>query len=231
MIGVLLLVVLPRDPGRTAPEPRRSWRRFLPAGHALRDRRFIAFAALHSVDLLAYNQLYLAVPLMLAGTPSPVRDVAIVFAWMSILTLAAQVPIARGSALLGARAALRLAYLLNAAGFALIAVTATLPSADRLGWAVAAATCFGLGHLLAGPTALSLVPLLAPEQDRGSYFGLLASMGGIAVLVGNPVAGALADAVPAALSWAPWLLLGLAPIASAILAPRLLPGRATVPAS
>jgi MFS family permease len=86
---------------------------------------------------------------------------------------------------------------------------------------LAAVTLLALGHLAANPTALALVPRFAQGGATGSYFGLLATLGGIAVLLGNLAAGRLLDGAgqgPAAL---PWLLLAAVPSLAAALCPRL----------
>lgn len=74
---------------------------------------------------------------------------------------------------------------------------------------------------------LSLVPRFGPEHRWGSYYGLLATCGGVSVLLGNVLLGglyALAGApTPAAAS--PWAVLALLPLAPALLAPRLVPAR------
>ncbi|MFV0433618.1 MAG: MFS transporter [Leucobacter sp.] len=218
-IGLLLGWLLPRSPER--PRARQSPQRgTLPK--ALRDRAFFAFAALHAVDLLAYNQLYLAVPLMLARVEAPARTVALVFAWVSILTLTAQLPLARWSRRLGAPAALRIAYLASTAGFAMLAVTTLVPGPNREPVVFSVATCFTLGHLLANPTALSLVPRFAGDGATGSYFGLLATLGGLAVLVGGLSTGIMLDAVPARWEVLPWLALAIPPLISALTVPRVL---------
>ncbi len=209
----------PRRASRPGPPVSRSWA-------ALRDRRFLAFAALHSADLLAYNQLYLTLPLELARTGSAPRLVGLMFAWVSILTLTLQLPVARWGGRFGAATTLRFGYCLSAAGFLVLAVSATLAAAaqGRLVAVLIATTLLTLGHLTAAPTALSLVPQLAGVRPTGSYFGLLATCGGIAVLVGNLGAGALAGASgggPAASSL-PWWFLAVPLVLAATLAPRAL---------
>ena len=217
-IGAFLALALPRD--REAPalhggtgRPGRWW--------ALRDRRFVAFSSAHAADLLAYNQLYLALPLALAQTADPAAATALMFACVSALTLALQIPIARWCARVGPPRALRTGYLTAATGFLVAAggSLATGPGGDRVAVVVVSAALVTLGHMTTHPTALSLVPAFARTRPTGSYFGLLATCGGVAVLVGNLVAGALltSDATtPAA-----WLFL-LAPlVVAAFSAPRL----------
>ncbi|WP_415138657.1 MFS transporter [Microbacterium sp.] len=209
-IGITLAFLLPRARRTEGGNP-------TPLRSALRDRALRRFAALHSVDLLAYNQLYLAVPLVLAGGAAAVQTTAAVFAWASALTLVGQLPVARWTARLGASRALRVAYLCSAAGFALIAAASTAPDPTRTMLVFAATTSFILGHLAANPTALHLIPAVARPGAIGASFGLLATAGGAAVLTGNVGGGLLLDALPEAWSWLPWLLLGGACVASAVL--------------
>lgn len=272
-VGALLALLLPRT---AAPRPGESREREeadpspRPARGATRGRGFLAFATLHSVDLLAYNQLYLAVPLALAQSEHPARAVALVFAWVSLLTLAAQLPLARWAARVGAAPALRVAYAASAAGFLLVAAACAAGAGGGAGpdpgvadavqpLAFAAASCFAVGHLLAHPTALHLVPEFAAGAEggaagaagaaadaetrpdartragagTGARFGLLSTLGGTAVLLGNLGAGLLLDALPAAWAPLPWLLLGALPAAAAVAMPGVLrralpaPGAAT----
>lgn len=202
-----------------APAPRPSWA-------VLRDRRFLVFAALHSADLLAYNQLYLTLPLELARADSAPRLVGLMFAWVSILTLALQLPVARWGGRAGAPVALRTGYCLSAAAFLTLAASAilTVSAPGRLVAVLIATTLLTLGHLTAGPTALSLVPRLAGERPTGSYFGLLSTFGGISVLVGNLVAGVLTGAPDGTRLAAslPWWFLALPLILAAAFVPRIL---------
>ncbi|MFD0996857.1 hypothetical protein HNR16_002891 [Pseudoclavibacter chungangensis] len=212
--------------------PARGWA-------ALRDRRFVAFAALHASDLLAYNQLYLALPLALAVVGAGADVVALLFVWVSVLTLGAQLPIARVCARLGDERALRLGYLVTAAGFGLAAASAIVPVSRTAAIIAAFGTATGiiLGHLAANPTALGRVHRFAVAGPTGSFFGLLATAGGVAVLIGNVFVGrlfALGAEVTAAAPWpvlgtgaaaaAPWLVLAIPSLLAALLVPRILCG-------
>jgi MFS family permease len=221
LIALLLALLLPRTTGEHAPTGGTA--DAAPGLRtALRDKAFVTFVALHSVDLLAYNQLYLAVPLLLTGASNTERTVALVFAWISALTLCAQLPLARWSALLGPSRALRLAYSLNAAGFVCAGLASLSVENAPVLLVFAAATFFGVGHLMGNPTALHAVPRFAPTAQNGSYFGLLATFGGIAVLLGNLLIGVAVDSVPSELTWLPWALIACLPAASAIAVPHVL---------
>ncbi|MEH3089101.1 MAG: MFS transporter [Microbacterium arborescens] len=225
-IGLFLALALPHDrqarPLRGGTGRRRRW-------WALSDRRFVAFSSAHAADLLAYNQLYLALPLALAQTADPAGATALMFACVSALTLALQLPIARWCTRVGAPTALRTGYLTAATGFLVAAggSLATGSEADRVAVVVVAAALVTLGHMTTNPTALSLVPGFARTRPTGSYFGLLATCGGVAVLVGNLIAGALltSDATtPAA-----WLFLAVPLVVAAISAPRFAAGTRATP--
>ncbi|MDF2919868.1 MAG: transporter [Microbacterium sp.] len=220
LIGLFLAFSLPaarrEHTSKVAAGPTRRW-------WSLRDRRFVGFSAAHAADLLAYNQLYLALPLQLATTAHPATATAGMFAWVSVLTLALQIPVARWSARVGAPVALRLGYVLSAAGFAVVAIGAMTPVADaaRVTIVVVAASLVVAGHMTTNPTALSLAPRFAEDRPTGSFFGLLATCGGIAVLIGNVIVGVLL-AIPGT-SAAAWLFLAAPLIVAAVVAPRLAP--------
>ena len=222
---------------RAADRPRPAGRR--DAWASLRDRRFLALAGFHASDLLAYNQLYLTMPLALTRSGQGPQAIGLMFAWASVLTLALQIPVSRWSVRVGAPAALRTGYLLTAGGFVIL-LLATLagPAADAGGdggaaggaggpgtaAVLGAVTLLMIGHLAASPTALGLVPRFAAGGPTGSYFGLLASCGGAAVLLGNAAVGRLldmGDAHPAA-AGLPWALLAALPALSAWAVPRIL---------
>ena len=103
-----------------------------------------------------------------------------------------------------------------------------LPDGARLGVVLLATTLLTLGHLTVNPTALGLVPRFAGTRPTGSYFGLLATLGGVAVLAGNLIAGALTTVAPAtgadAAPWttaSPWWFLALPLLIAAIGVPRI----------
>lgn len=226
VVGVALLLVLPRDTPAAPAGPAPSHRRWA----SLQDRRFRAFAALHAVDLLAYNQMYLAVPLVLGEIGAGGGELAWLFALASILTLTLQLPIARLSSRLGRRRALRGGYGLLALAFLSLAVGTTALTGSPWASAAVAAVAVSvallvLGHMFTGPTALDAVRTFAGSEPTGSYYGLLATLGGVAVLLGNTAIGAALDATRAA--GAPvalvWCAVAVLPVVTMVLAPRLVP--------
>ncbi len=239
-VALTLWLFLPRQPRAGHTPPHVS----TPASHsswpALRDRNFVAFAALHASDLVAYNQLYFALPLELARLNLGADSIATMFVWVSIVTLAAQLPLARWAAHMGAAAALRTGYLVTATGFLVMGAAAISapPQAWHLSLIMVTVTCVIVGHLIANPTALSTVPKFSGSRPTGTYFGLLASLGGIAVLLAGLATGALFDtgnslstnsagpyhAVAQAL---PWLFLAALSMVAAIYGPRRVATQAT----
>lgn len=157
------------------------------------------------------------------GTSS---DVGLLFALASVLTVAGQLPMARLAHRLGTRAALVLGFVVLAVAFAGPAVTAPDPAAA--GWArlLPAAgwvTLLTAGQMLLVPAAKAVVPHFAHPRMHGAYYGLLASAGGVAVLLGSLGLGALFELArtPNPWAWVPWAVLTVVPLASALAMLRL----------
>lgn len=215
LIGVFLAFALPRrTPASTERGIHGRW-------WSLRDRRFVAFSALHAADLLAFNQLYLALPLQLARAEAGPAVVAAMFAWVSALTLVLQLPVSRWCHRVGAARALRVGYGLSAAGFDVIAASAVVPldPTGRIVAVFAAAGLVILGHLTTNPTAQGLVPRFAGTLPTGSFFGLLSTCGGVVVLIGNVAVGALLGWTAA--PFAAWVMLAAPLVVAAVCAPRV----------
>ncbi|HMR48095.1 MAG TPA: MFS transporter [Arachnia sp.] len=228
---VLLALVLSRLLPRERPDRSARGRVFASFARVLADRRYVALAVLASVNLLAYNQLYLGYPVELARVGAGDGVLALVFATVSILTITLQLPIARLARRWGEAPALRLGYLLLTAAFAVLAVAAPLSPADggaALVPVFASTALLTLGHLILTPLVLSLVPRFGPRECWGAYYGLLATCGGLAVLVGNTLLGSLYSlaGVPAASAAWVWTVLAALPLISGWLVPRLLPAPA-----
>lgn len=224
-VGVALWCVIPADaapltpPARdAAPRPDR-WA-------AVRERRFLAFSALFAVDLVAYNQLYLGLPLELARAGAGTAAVGSAFLAVSLLTITLQWPVALLAKRLGPGRALALGFGTTATGFAALALGSLVPppAGAELLPAAALVVCLTLGHMTAGPVTMELVPSFAAGRPTASFYGLLASCGGVAVLVAGGVVGSLLDAAPAVA----WGILAALPVAAAIGLPRLLPAGAPV---
>jgi MFS family permease len=232
--GVFVLVllafarVMPREPAAHAGEPMLAgW------GEVLRNPAFLAFTAAYSSWLLSYNQLYLALPVELerAGAAGMLGAL---FVLSAVLVVLGQVPLAEFvRRRLGTRA-LPLGFAVLALAFAATAVLVGLDLPNPVP-AVVFVVLLTLGQMTVVPVAQDAVGRLAGERRLGAHFGVLASAGGLAVLGGSSLLGALLDLEgPPALPWAATAVL---PLASAVVmgvlvrrVPALRPDRHPVPA-
>ncbi|MFE5811836.1 MDR family MFS transporter [Streptomyces sp. NPDC056479] len=191
------------------------------AGKLLRNRRFIALCCAYGAYLLAYNQLYLALPDEVERATGSQSALAWLFALSSLLVVIAQLPVTRW---VGERLTLRRSMvaglLLIAAGFAVVAAarpngwTGTAGLLPAAGFVV----LLTLGQMLIAPVARAWVPDLAEEGRLGLYTGALSSVSGLIVLVGSSATGTLLDSgLPAAV---PWLALAAVPLAAIGVLPR-----------
>ncbi|WP_416475340.1 MFS transporter [Streptomyces sp. LKA04] len=187
----------------------------------LRNRRFLALCCAYGAYLLAYNQLYLALPAEVERAAGSQAPLAWLFALSSLLVVGAQLPVTRWA---GRRLAPRRSMVaglgLIAAGFAAV-VLARLAGWTGAGGLVPAAgfvVLLTLGQMLVAPVARAWVPDLAEDGRLGLYTGALSSVSGLIVLAGSSATGLLLDSgLPAAV---PWLVLAAVPLAAAGLLPR-----------
>ncbi|MEJ8279746.1 MDR family MFS transporter [Pseudonocardia spirodelae] len=185
-------------------------------GEVLGNRRFMLFAAGYSGWLLAYNQLYLALPDELERVDRAAA-LGFLFVLMSVLVIGLQLRVTAWGRRLGAGRSIVLGFGLMAASFAVVAAARLLPGLPGA-WALAPAVLMVLlltfGEMFAVPVAQDLVPRLAGERRLGAHFGVLASFGGLMVLVGSTGVGALLDpAFPPAL---PFAVLTVVPLVGAV---------------
>ncbi|MFI1510605.1 MDR family MFS transporter [Streptomyces sp. NPDC020597] len=188
----------------------------------LRNRSFLALCCAYGTYLLAYNQLYLALPDEVQRVTGSQAALSWLFALSSLLVVCAQLPLTRWAGdRLGLRRSMIAGLLLIAAGFAVVAVA--LPA----GWTGVAAllpaagyvVLLTLGQMLVVPAARAWVPDLAADGRIGLYTGALSSVSGLIVLIGSSVTGSLLDLdLPPAV---PWLILAAVPA----LAVAILPSR------
>ncbi|MEV5845588.1 MFS transporter [Streptomyces sp. NPDC051985] len=192
-----------------------------------RNRTFLALCCGYGACLLAYNQLYLALPAEVERATGSQAPLAWLFALSSLLVVTAQLPIIRWAGKrLTPRRSLAAGLLLTAAGFA--AVAAARP-ADRTGTAALLPAALlvvllTLGQMLVAPVVRARVPDLAEDGRLGLYTGALSSVSGLIVLLGSAATGTLLDAdLPPAV---PWLALAAVPVAALAVLPRMAPGSA-----
>ena len=234
MTGVLWRNVPTGAPNRvhgTAPssKPPSSVARREGIAVMLRDKRFVAFAALYSVNLLAYNQLYFGLPIELTRSGAGPGALAGLFAVASVLTVALQWPISRLTTRIGPGRSLTTGFLLKGLAFAIMALLAQVPATGTLQLLPPLLLLVGLclGHMCIGPVAMPLVLDFARGRRTGIYYGLLASMGGCAVLLGNVVLGPLYSGATQPghdAAW-PWALMAALTVLPAVGLPRLLPAQ------
>ncbi|WP_369190991.1 MFS transporter [Streptomyces sp. R08] len=220
--GVFVLVLaghawlLPQHiPGRTRTKERGGARALV------RNRPFLALCCAYGAYLLAYNQLYLALPEEVERAAGSQAPLAWLFALSSLLVVTAQLPVTRWAGeRLDPRRSMTAGLSLIAAGFALVAVARPAELTGTAG--VLPATGFvvllTLGQMLIAPVARAWVPDLAEPGHLGLYTGALSSVSGLIVLVGSAATGTLLDTgLPAAVTW---LVLAAVPMAAVGLLPR-----------
>ena len=164
-------------------------------GEILGNRVFLLFALANSTYLVAYNQLYLALPVELKRSLGNDRMLGILMAISAFMVITGQVWLtAWARQRLGGRRAIPLGFSVMAAGFAILATTGMVPPLPQP-WAVAPSIAmivlFTLGQMLASPFTADLVARMANERRLGAYYGLLNSFGGLGVLVGSTLIGSL----------------------------------------
>jgi MFS family permease len=187
----------------------------------LRNRRFLALCCAYGTYLLAYNQLYLALPDEVRRATGSQAALSWLFALTSLLVVCAQLPLTHWAGdRLGLRRSMIAGLLLIAAGFGVVA--AALPA----GWtgvagllpAAGYVVLLTLGQMLVVPAARAWVPDLAEDGRIGLYTGALSSVSGLIVLIGSSVTGSLLDLdLPAAV---PWLILAAVPALAVALLPH-----------
>ncbi|HST72965.1 MFS transporter [Kocuria rosea] len=244
-VTVLLWYRLPRAAARAptgadAQGPRTAPATGGPALGCLRDRRFVVFCLLAGTNMLVYNQLYFAVPVELGRRGLDGAWLGALFLLASVLTLSLQLPVSAAGQRLGPGRAVAAGFVLEAAAFAILAGTAVHPgpSAGSTAPLLGAVAVLILGHMLLTPTILSLIPAFVPAPEpgagtgagRGAYYGLAATCGGVAVLVGNAVLGQVLDLTDRHHWWpgTPWVPLVLHALLAAVALPVVLRGHSTL---
>ncbi|MFJ1733441.1 MDR family MFS transporter [Streptomyces sp. NPDC088254] len=187
----------------------------------LRNRRFLALCCAYGTYLLAYNQLYLALPDEVQRAAGSQAPLSWLFALSSLLVVFAQLPVTRWTGdRLGLRRSMTAGLLLITAGFAVVAAARPAGWTGLAGLLPAAGfvVLLTVGQMLVVPAARSWVPDLAEEGRIGLYTGALSSVSGLIVLIGSAATGSLLDlGLPAA---APWLLLAMVSALAVAFVPR-----------
>lgn len=191
----------------------------------LRNRRFLVFAALNTVQLLAYNQMYLALPVEIHRSLDDSSTITWYFLLASILVISTQSVITRMMDRLPTATVFQVGHLCTAAGFLIIAAVAWFPSPRGLLGILPKAGLVILlhaGFMAVQPRARDTVGHLAGENQLGAHMGIMSSMGGLVVLLaGGPIGGLLEWArTPGGGAVVPWgVLAGIALLVAALSAP------------
>ncbi|MGW2183748.1 MFS transporter [Streptomyces sp. NPDC001732] len=162
---------------------------------ALTHRRFLLLALAYSAYLLAYNQLYLALPAELDRATGSQAALGWLFALSSALVVFGQMPLERLATVrlgLAWPAMIQAGLLLLGAAFVVLLT---------------------LGQMLVVPAARAGVTALVAEERLGLFTGALSSVSGLVVLAGSVPVGALLDTDGPA----PWLILATVPVPGLLL--------------
>lgn len=207
---------LPADPGtHSAGNWLDGWR------EVIANKTFLVFAVAMSTQLVAYNQMYLLLPLEVERAWGSQAPLGWYFALSSLFVVVAQLRVTRRAR---SAAALPVGLMVMAAAFVVMALLAPARLEGVAGLLPAAAfvLLLALGQMIVIPVSRNLVPRIASERRLGSYYGLLASIGGLGVLVGSVITGALVDLMPST-GWgsaAPWGTVAVALVAGALVLRR-----------
>ncbi|MFD6243894.1 MFS transporter [Streptomyces roseolus] len=172
----------------------------------LGNRRFLRLVAAYAVYLLAYNQLYLALPAELERSTGSQTALGWLFALSAALVVCGSGPVEKlAAARLDHPGAARTGLLVIAGAFLAAALLRPLEGV----WAALAFTVLlTLGQLLILPAARAMLPDLVDHRRLGLFTGALSSLSGLAVLAAGAPVGALLDLGGPL----PWLLLGALPL-------------------
>jgi MFS family permease len=162
---------------------------------ALRDRRLLVYSGVNMLFTTYIAQLQSTVPLYFSnfirtetGLGFAPAVISALFAGHLLLSVGAQLPIARALTPWRQPRALMIAALLWSIGFALLGLTSLAPPLS-LSIAGLAMASFSLGTVAYLPIATALVVDLAPPSLRGIYLGVNAQAWAIGYFIGPTLGG------------------------------------------
>jgi len=200
------------------------------------DRRFLVFVLAVSGLFLAYNQLYLLLPLEVVRVTGVASVSSLIFVVATVVGLFATIPLTRWfSPRLAKAPSVVVGAVLCAIAFVPTAVSASVQSAagGSLGPdgptitaqvlvnalpVLSATAVLALGYSLAVPFIQDLTASLAPAGLTATYLGMFSTASGLVAAVGNVLVGTLQDlAGRAGMLWLPWICLTALQLAGACL--------------
>ncbi|WP_246486451.1 MFS transporter [Kribbella qitaiheensis] len=205
--ALLLAFALPTD--------HHSYRDSAPTNRAegWRDPRLLLLLAVGTISATLFMTLMLGLPLTLLDRHQPSSAIGLLLAISALILIAAQ-PLQRTRRVreFGSFEAMRVGYLLLAAGLLINAFATNLPVF------IAAAVLWSLGDLLLLSRAFTIVTDLAPDHARGRYLAIYGLSWGIATTIAPLIATQLlAHAGPTPL----WLICSAAALFLAAIQPTL----------
>ncbi|AKE40519.1 Major Facilitator Superfamily transporter [Corynebacterium kutscheri] len=187
----------------------------------IRNPLFIIFGVAYSANLVAYNLMYLGLPVELHRVTGHQGALGWLFAYVSILTIVVQMPLSTWAQKLNIAMATSAGTIIQGIGFFLLGVCAIftpLPGLAALLPSLLMLTLLHVGQMIAIPVSRDLVGVIAQEQNLGTYFGVLNSFGGFAVMISSLAMGYLLDLAlitqPQAII--PWAVAGFMMLFSAL---------------
>ncbi|SES33956.1 MFS transporter [Corynebacterium cystitidis] len=162
------------------------------------NKKFVIFAVAYSVYLVGYNQLYQGLPVEVERASGSQAALGSMFIIASVVSVFGQMPLNGVAARMGRSRAIGVGFAIQAAAFVWVAVTNWW---DSLAVAVVFVVTLSVGQMLAVPVSRDLVGVLARERRLGTYFGVLNSFGGLAVLIAATAVGPLYDDPSSSRAW------------------------------
>lgn len=183
-----------------------------------KNRAFMVFAALCSMQFVALAQVYLMLPEHLDRTVGSQNALGWFYGGAAVLVIVGQRPMLRAAGRIGRRTAIVGGLTLMAVSFVIPAVSFTFGNPTTVvsyvvlsGWLAV----LYLGQMLMVPTMRDALAVLARERHLGAHFGMLNTIGGTLALGAGAGTGFLYDHAESAA--APWLATATVTVIAALL--------------